>query len=195
MPRLGQKHTLESRMKMSMVLKGRKRSDESRMRISMAKKGKGLGENNPNFGNKYSEEARKKISDKAKGRKISIETKLLLSNKMKGTRLGKENPAWKGGICKDPYCPDFTQGLKSYIKYRDDNKCQNPNCKGTSLRLCAHHIDYNKNNCDTQNLITICASCNSSANTNRERWTIFYTDIMKDKGNEDRIQRHKQPKA
>jgi 5-methylcytosine-specific restriction endonuclease McrA len=41
-------------------------------------------------------------------------------------------------------------------------------------RLTAHHIDYDKKNCDQQNLITLCSACNSKANFNRPYWQDFY---------------------
>ncbi len=35
-------------------------------------------------------------------------------------------------------------------------------------RLNIHHIDYNKNNCDEKNLISVCHSDNSKANKDRD---------------------------
>jgi len=48
-------------------------------------------------------------------------------------------------------------------------------------KLMGHHIDYNKKNCDPSNIITVCGSCNSRANKDREYWTKFYREIMNNK--------------
>jgi len=40
--------------------------------------------------------------------------------------------------------------------------------------LTIHHIDYNKQNCKENNLITLCGSCNTRANFNRSYWVDFY---------------------
>jgi hypothetical protein len=58
----------------------------------------------------------------------------------------------------------------------------NPLCYKTSKRLCIMHIDNNKQNCHPNNLITGCISCNSRAQSNREWWTNFYNNIMKEQG-------------
>ena len=92
---------------------------------------------------------------------------------------GPNHPNWKGGISCEPYCDAWTdKEYKKSILYRDGNKCQNPDCCGTSERLTVHHIDYNKKNCRPENLITLCRSCNSRANSDRERHTDYYNSIM-----------------
>lgn len=92
------------------------------------------------------------------------------------------NPNWKGGIACEPYCEVWLdKKYKEAIKARDNHQCQNLDCWGNSKRLCGHHIDYNKKNCDPFNVITICNSCNSRANADREYWTKFYQLIMNKK--------------
>ena len=96
--------------------------------------------------------------------------------------VGENSPHWKGGITSEPYCPIWLDPeFKQMILERDDYQCQNSDCWGTSKRLCGHHIDYNKKNCDLSNIITTCYSCNGRANKNRERWTKFYHEIMNEK--------------
>jgi hypothetical protein len=94
---------------------------------------------------------------------------------------GFNHPMWKGGISFEPYPSEFNNKLKKSILERDNYECQNPDCWGTSKRLCPHHIDYNKKNCDFFNLITVCNSCNGRANKSREYWTKFYQEIMNKK--------------
>lgn len=93
--------------------------------------------------------------------------------------LGEGNPNWKGGISCEPYCDVWLdKEFKKSIKQRDKYKCLNPYCIGISKRLTIHHIDYNKKNCSPQNLITICNSCNSSANKDRCWHEWWYKAIM-----------------
>ena len=93
-------------------------------------------------------------------------------------KSGPGHPNWKGGISCEPYCDAWAdKEYKEDIKARDDYKCQNPDCWRTSNKLILHHVDYNKKNCSPTNLITLCASCNSRANFNREYWIKFYINI------------------
>ena len=45
-------------------------------------------------------------------------------------------------------------------------------------KLDVHHIDYNKNNNDSINLITLCQNCHSYANWNRVYWQKYYEQIQ-----------------
>ena len=37
-------------------------------------------------------------------------------------------------------------------------------------RLCVHHIDYDKENLDFDNLISLCHSCHGKTNFNQNYW-------------------------
>lgn len=94
-------------------------------------------------------------------------------------RFGSGHPNWKGGISCEPYCDIWLdKDFKESIKQRDGCKCRNPDCWGTSTKLCIHHINYNKKDCSPNNLITLCVSCNSTANKDREWHTAWYQVIM-----------------
>jgi len=98
-----------------------------------------------------------------------------LSKKMSGIN----HPNWKGGISKKSYCQDWTNDLKELVKERDGFKCLNPCCLSkTPKDLTVHHIDYNKKSCGAENLITVCRSCNSRANTNRNWHEAWYKAIL-----------------
>lgn len=101
------------------------------------------------------------------------------------SKFGSGNPSWKGGISCEPYCDAWAdKEYKESILERDNNKCQNPDCWGTMPGdLTIHHIDYVKKHCDPWNLITLCRSCNSRANRDREWHKDFYRIIIKKKYN------------
>jgi len=96
------------------------------------------------------------------------------------SHLGNRNYIWRGGVSFLPYSPDFNIKLKEVIRKRDDYTCQN--CGMTEeeylivygVNLSIHHIDYNKQNCKEENLITLCNQCNIRANFNRDYWKDLY---------------------
>lgn len=95
---------------------------------------------------------------------------------------GHQHGCWKGGISCEPYCDIWLdKEFKQSIKERDGYKCLNPDCWHNIHKLCIHHIDYNKKNCEPQNLITLCTSCNSRANKDREWHISWYKAIINKK--------------
>jgi hypothetical protein len=94
---------------------------------------------------------------------------------------GDANPNWKGGISYEPYPPIFAdKRFKAGIRERDNFTCQNPQCSGVDSVLTIHHIDYRKENCEPENLITLCRTCNSFANRDRAFWQAGYEAIIRD---------------
>ena len=91
---------------------------------------------------------------------------------------GCNHSNWKGGISKEPYCQDWGKDLKEFVKERDGYKCMNPDCWGKDKTLSVHHIDYNKKSCGPENLITVCRSCNTRANKDREWHEDWYKAIL-----------------
>lgn len=96
----------------------------------------------------------------------------------------KNNPNWIDGRSFEPYNSEWTEELKESIRERDSWKCQN--CSMTEEEhlivygqvLHVHHIDYNKQNCKKNNLISICIGCNARANFNRIYWQNFYLEKL-----------------
>jgi hypothetical protein len=98
------------------------------------------------------------------------------------SRFGAGNPSWCGGSSRKGYCDLWLdKEYKELILRRDNYECQNPVCYHNSKNIFLHHIDYNKKNCSQENLITLCNSCNSRANFNRNKWYEFYTMIINNK--------------
>jgi hypothetical protein len=85
------------------------------------------------------------------------------------------NGSWIDGRSYENYPSEFTKRLKEQIRKRDNYECQNCGRKGNPV----HHIDYNKQNCKENNLITLCQHCNNTANINRKYWKMFYQNIIK----------------
>ena len=154
---------------------GKARDEETKEKVSRTRIEKGVakGKNNPMFGTK---------------RILSFETKKKISEKLSLLRSGEDNtmygrsgplsPTWKGGISCEPYCQDWTKEYKEFIKERDGYRCLNPYCHKIDNKLHIHHTDYNKKNCHPSNLITVCRSCNSRANKDRNWHKVWYQAIL-----------------
>jgi len=151
-------------------------------------------------GYKQTEEHKRKIGDankiSLKGKHCSPRTEFKKGNKInKGKnnpnfgKYGMLNPNWIDGRSFEPYTSEFNEQLKESIRKRDNHTCQN--CSMTEEEhltvvgqvLHIHHIDYNKINCQKENLITLCQSCNSRANFNRDYWKKIYTEKINKMGN------------
>jgi hypothetical protein len=97
-------------------------------------------------------------------------------------RFGNKNPNYIDGRSFEEYPMEWTDELKESIRKRDNYICQN--CGMTEEEhlivigrvLDVHHIDYNKQNCNENNLISTCIWCNVRANKNREHWQKLYQD-------------------
>lgn len=102
-----------------------------------------------------------------------------------GIYVGDKNPNWRGGISRLPYPISFNGKLKKEVMQRDgymDQLCgidENFHIKKYRQKLVIHHIDYNKMNCNLDNLITLCLVCNSRVNFGREDWTRYFQDKLK----------------
>jgi hypothetical protein len=134
--------------KLGKLLKGRKMSESWRRKIAKATK---RWLSNPKHHWNY-------------GKKYPEQSKRMLNNKL----------GYKHGNGYAPYPSEFNKTLKRKILKRDHYICQNCRKKGTHV----HHIDYNKDNCKIDNLITTCMKCNVKANWNIDYWYAYFTYIM-----------------
>lgn len=156
-----------------------KLSDETKRKQSLA-----------HAGVKQSEEHRKKNGDAHRGIKQSAESNLKRSFALKGRKKSEETKAkfkllvkrgedshfWRGGVSHNPYSIDWTRTLKRSIRERDKYTCQ---LCGKEPAICVHHIDYNKLNCNPDNLITLCGNCHPKTNFDRDKWLEYFTLIKK----------------
>ena len=92
---------------------------------------------------------------------------------------GDKHFNWRGGVTFEEYPKEFFT-IRNDIFERDNYTCQlcgdkfikgkhnNKKCIGV------HHIDYNKKNNKSDNLIALCNFCNSSVNFKRNEWISFF---------------------
>jgi len=87
-------------------------------------------------------------------------------------KLGERNNSWNGGASFHDYPVTFNYILKSEIRERDKYMCVVCGCteEDNGKYLDVHHIDYNKDNCEPDNLISLCRFCHPRTNYNREKW-------------------------
>lgn len=163
----GTKLSQSQKEKIGAYWRGRKRgsfSDEHKRK---------LRENHSGMSGKtVSQKTRDKISKMSIGRLVSEETR----SKLRKRFTGENGPGWKGGLSFEPYSPEFNKGLKEKIKKRDNYRCQECSIaeSESTYKLRIHHIDYNKNNNQFDNLVSLCHSCHSKTNWSREKWTKYY---------------------
>jgi hypothetical protein len=164
----GYHHSKATKKRISKKLKGIKKppfTKEHRKNIGKTSKGR-----------KFSEESKKKRSIKLK--KLWAEGKFLgtkgrkMSEKEKEKISGVNSPLWRGG--KLPYTTDWTSTLRRSIRERDNYVCQLCGKLQGDWAFDVHHIDYNKENCNPNNLTTLCRSCHLKTNSNRDFWKEYF---------------------
>ena len=133
-----------------------------------------------NLGMVMTEEQKRKISETNKrrgikppsplGRKHTKETKRKMSEK----RKGEKHWNWQNGKSFEPYSLDWTKTLKRSIRERDKYRCRLCGEPQEDMAFCVHHIDYDKSNCNSNNLITLCLNCHLKTNFNRKYWIEYF---------------------
>lgn len=92
---------------------------------------------------------------------------------------GKNHHRWLGGKSFEPYGLEFNRILRQKIRERDNYTCQL--CKNPGKQV--HHVDYNKKNNESENLITLCRPCHGKTMTNRSYWKKHLSSILLEKQN------------
>ena len=95
-----------------------------------------------------------------------------VGNHMYGV-CGENAPNWMGGISFEPYPYQFNGNFKNKVRSIDQNTCQGCEQK-QAKKLDVHHIDYNKNNIEIGNLVSLCKSCHMKTNFNRKCWEKYF---------------------
>lgn len=159
---------------------GKKRTEAQIKKLSDSHKGLSVGQKSPMYGKKQTEETKQKIREKRelqvspmKGRKHSKESRQKIA---KAFTL-ENHWNWQGGKSFEEYSQEFYD-IRYFILKRDNHICQNQNCEHKTNNLDCHHIDYNKQNNNPNNLITLCDSCHAKTNYNRQYWINYYNEII-----------------
>ena len=76
---------------------------------------------------------------------------------------------------------DWTDTLREATRQRDNYMCQEcgihqDELEGFNKKLDVHHIDYDKDNCEPSNLITLCRKCHTKTNVNRDYWEQYFKE-------------------
>lgn len=77
------------------------------------------------------------------------------------------------------YPTKWTKDLTDSIRKRDNYMCQECGIHQDECdrRLDCHHIDYDKNNLDPKNLISLCRGCHTKTNHSRDYWENYFNKI------------------
>jgi hypothetical protein len=138
----------------------------------------------------HTDESKRKIkNNNAKywaGKKRDIETNEKISNTVlslwvnpeyREKHEGENHHFWSYGATFLPYTPDWTEDLKDSIRKRDGYRCSicSLSQDDQGRKLDVHHIDYDKTNCDPDNLISLCDSCHAKTGFgNRNQWQAYF---------------------
>lgn len=177
MSKKGHKKTKEHKEKIRQTLLGHDVSEETRNKMKgdknpakrpeVREKMRQSALNRPPM----TEEHRQKIGLARKGQKHTEEAKKKISKALKGEKCYN----WQGGKSLELYSFDWTDDLRDSIRKRDNYICQECGIHqdeliGLHKKLDVHHKDYNKKNLNPKNLISLCRSCHTKTNFNREYW-------------------------
>lgn len=98
------------------------------------------------------------------------------------------------------YPKGWTPEVRELIRKRDEHTCQLCGCVNETKEngyndysrpvLDVHHIDYNRNNLDEKNLITLCHSCHSKTNTKRTAWRLLFESKLTGGKNDRHVNDH-----
>ena len=140
----------------------------------------------------HSKESKRKIGIAHKGKSLSKEHKLKISiserKNLPKTIFKKGNIPhnFNNYSSFEPYGKQFNNKLKEEIRKRDHYRCQE--CfrhqtelrtkTGKSYKLLIHHIDYNKQNNNDNNLISLCRSCHLQTNFSRNDWQNYLKERL-----------------
>lgn len=163
----GLKHSEETKRKIREKLNGHKRTIESKLKQGLTNKTIGVGKWNKGRVGWF------------KGKHHTEEEKRNQSLKMKGKFAKEKHPNWLGGKSFELYTIDWNDVLRESIRIRDNYMCQvcginQDELDGFYKLLDIHHINYDKKNCNPENLITLCRSCHTKTNVNRNYWIKYF---------------------
>ena len=146
---------------------------------------------------KHTEETKKKISESLKGKKFSEEHKNNISKALTGRKLsdkqieylkgrtGEKSPCWKGGVAYYGLDDDLRQDIFK----RDNYTCCLCNKHKNKIKenIILHHINYDKRNNSSSNLVTLCKKCHFYCHNKSSLDKIFWIKEIYNKLNLEKI--------
>lgn len=97
---------------------------------------------------------------------------------MAENKTGANSSTWKGGKSFEPYPTTFNGAFKRKIRERDGHTCA---ICSKSPAKCVHHINYVKDDTIPENCVTLCRSCHTKTNFDRDHWQAHLTQVMQDR--------------
>lgn len=96
---------------------------------------------------------------------------------------GEKHHCWKGGKSFEPYDKRFNNIFKRRIRKRDNQVCMLCSIHREKLNksLTVHHVNYDKKLSIPQNCLSLCNSCHTKTNFNREHWIKFFQSLLSKK--------------
>jgi len=169
----GIKDNLETRKKKSLAM--RKRIKEGN--VYLFKKGNQMRKGKIPWNKGLTKETDSRVSGPPIGHNFWGKEETLFSNR--DVKLDK-HPNWQGGKSFEPYSLKWTKELKETIRQRDNHTCRLCGVKWIkgNRKFIVHHIDYDKKNCDLDNLITLCLNCHLKTNFKRDYWVKVFKSIL-----------------
>lgn len=164
---------------MSKIKKDYKPTEETKQKIS--KKIKDMYKYDEDYIKKCKETNYKKSMPGNKNPMYGKKRPDLTKRNKENPMCGEDNPSWLGGKSFEPYSLEFYR-IRELILERDNFVCKL--CKKQILTqtkkefISVHHIDYDKLNNVSENLITLCNFCNSRVNFNRVVWMTKFKEVM-----------------
>ncbi len=181
--RVGKEVADNIRINVSERLKGDKnpsKNPEVALKISegvkkFLKENPRINEKNGFFRKKHTEEYKKLAKESRKG--ITSYNNDGYEKLLQNIPKGEKHPNWNNGSSFEPYSKKFNKLLKIKIKTIDNFSCRI--CNKNTQKLAIHHIDYDKKNSEDINLISLCISCHSKTNFNRQYWQNLFDNMIK----------------
>ena len=187
--RIGKKHSVVTKKKISKSLVGHHHSEETKQKIRESNKGK--HDYLKTMDRSYIKEVTRKMGKANKGRKHSKEFTEQCSIRM----TGKNNHRYKNGESKFPYCDKFTPKRKRAVrlffggcciccgKHTTENIFKSKRGISVETQLAVHHIDHDKEQgCNGKpfNLVPLCISCHAKEQAYEEEYRIYINKILRD---------------
>ena len=170
----GKTHSKKTKRKLRDLHLGTHLSEETKRKMSLSHRGK-----------PKSEDWKQQASNRYRGennpsKRREVREKISLWRQQNSFRFsGPNSHYWKGGISFEPHSLSWKETLRRAIRERDCYTCQICLLPQCDLAFSIHHIDYNKYNCNPDNLITLCKKCHGRTNLNRNNWQDYLSFLIK----------------